>query len=172
MHEKANSVPSSTAANGRSSPPPRRYRSRPEVGHLLYALTLAARPTLIVEFGASLGVSTIYLASALREIGGGSITQLSCSLARRSTPPKTLATPASATSSRSQRRCIGLALSIDGKVDLLFLDGSNDLYLPALELGEPHLSTRAFATQQDCMRASQDSQSRLGPERDLVTGSS
>ena len=45
----------------------------PEVGQLLYALTLAARPTLIIDLGASLGSSTIYLACALRDLGAGSI---------------------------------------------------------------------------------------------------
>ena len=45
----------------------------PEVGQLLYALTLAARPTVIIDLGASLGSSTIYLASALRDLGAGSI---------------------------------------------------------------------------------------------------
>jgi len=40
---------------------------------MLYALTLAARPTLIVEFGTSLGCSTIHLTSALRGLDAGSI---------------------------------------------------------------------------------------------------
>lgn len=38
---------------------------------MLHALALTSRPTLIVEFGASLGISTIYLASALADRGTG-----------------------------------------------------------------------------------------------------
>ncbi len=33
---------------------------------------------------------------------------------------------------------------VDGDVDLLFLDGSNDLYLSVLELVEPRLAARAL----------------------------
>jgi len=117
----------------------------PEVGHLLYALTLAARPTLIVEFGASLGVSTIYLASALRDIGGGSIitTELLPDKAKHAAENLGDAGLGDLVDIRSGDALDSLS-SIDGKVDLLFLDGSNDLYLPVLELVEPHLSTRAF----------------------------
>lgn len=57
------------AALGASAP----LSIAPEVGQLLYSLTLAAQPSLIVEFGASLGCSTIYLASALHDLGAGSI---------------------------------------------------------------------------------------------------
>jgi predicted O-methyltransferase YrrM len=43
-----------------------------EVGEVLHALALTARrPSLIIEFGASLGISTIYLASALADLGAG-----------------------------------------------------------------------------------------------------
>ena len=44
-----------------------------EVGELLYLLTLSRRARTVVEFGASLGVSTLYLAAALRDCGGGSL---------------------------------------------------------------------------------------------------
>src|SRR5947209_4947904 len=42
-----------------------------EVGELIHALTLARAPALAVEFGASVGLSTIYLAAALRDLGEG-----------------------------------------------------------------------------------------------------
>src|SRR5665213_2799426 len=41
----------------------------PEVGQFLYLLALSAKPRLIVEFGSSLGVSTIYLAAAVPDRG-------------------------------------------------------------------------------------------------------
>ncbi len=55
-----------------------------EVGELLYAFALARRPGLIVEFGASVGLSTIYLAAALRDLGAGRLitTELSSEKAR------------------------------------------------------------------------------------------
>ena len=44
-----------------------------KVGEVLHALALTSRPSLIVEFGASLGISTIYLASALADLGAGQL---------------------------------------------------------------------------------------------------
>jgi predicted O-methyltransferase YrrM len=45
----------------------------PEVGELYYALVMARRAGGIVEFGASHGMSTIYLACALRDLAGGTL---------------------------------------------------------------------------------------------------
>jgi hypothetical protein len=45
----------------------------PEVGELLYALALTRRARTIVEFGASLGFSTIHLAAALSDLGAGTL---------------------------------------------------------------------------------------------------
>ena len=117
----------------------------PEVGQMLYALALAAWPTVIVEFGASLGVSTIYLASALRDLGAGSIitTELLPHKARRIAEHLADAGLDDLVEVR-----IGDALAtltdIDVTVDMLFLDGANDLYLPVLELLEPRLSDHAL----------------------------
>ncbi len=43
----------------------------PETGKLLYMLARATRATSIVEFGTSFGISTIHLAAAVRDNGGG-----------------------------------------------------------------------------------------------------
>ena len=45
----------------------------PEAGRLLYALVRASRPTTVVEFGMSLGISAIHLASAVRDNGEGRV---------------------------------------------------------------------------------------------------
>ena len=44
-----------------------------EVGELLYMLALSRRARWIAEFGASLGISTIYLAAAVADYGVGSL---------------------------------------------------------------------------------------------------
>lgn len=117
----------------------------PEAGEVLYALTLAARPKLIVEFGASLGCSTIYLASALRDLGAGSLlsTELLPEKARRA-----VENLADCGLDDLVEIRVGDALStltaLDTKIDVLFLDGSNDLYLPVLELLQPRLSGQAL----------------------------
>jgi len=43
----------------------------PTYGRFLYAIARACKATRIVEFGTSMGISTIYLAAALRDNGGG-----------------------------------------------------------------------------------------------------
>ncbi len=43
----------------------------PIYGRFLYMIARAARATRIIEFGTSMGISTIYLAAALRDNGGG-----------------------------------------------------------------------------------------------------
>ena len=45
----------------------------PEGGRLLYALIRASRPSTVVEFGASFGISTIHLAAAVRDNGTGRV---------------------------------------------------------------------------------------------------
>jgi predicted O-methyltransferase YrrM len=118
---------------------------KPVVGRVLHALTIAQRPLLIIEFGASLGYSTIYLASALRDVGTGLMITTELLPAKASSAAENLARAGLADLVEIR---VGDALStlveLDTEVDLLFLDGSNDLYLPVLNLLEPRLSRRAF----------------------------
>lgn len=116
----------------------------PEVGQALHALVLATRPTLVIEFGSSLGISTLYLAAALAELGSGSLitTELIPDKARHAQA----ALEAAGLSERVEVRT-GDALStladLDRDVDLLFLDGANDLYISVLDLLRPRLTPRA-----------------------------
>jgi predicted O-methyltransferase YrrM len=129
------------AALGASAP----LSITPEVGEVLYALTLAARPALVVEFGASLGCSTIYLASALRDLGAGSLitTEVLDNKGQRAAANLSDAGLDEIVEIRVGDALTSLA-RLEADVDLLFLDGSNDLYLAVLELVEPHLSARAL----------------------------
>jgi predicted O-methyltransferase YrrM len=117
----------------------------PEVGELLYVLALARRARTIVEFGASLGFSTIHLAAAARDLGGD---------ARVIT---TEMEPDKARLARENLRAAGLDNIVDLRegdalstladvsgVDLLFLDGWNNLYLSVLDLLEPALTPGAL----------------------------
>lgn len=111
----------------------------PEEGELLYVLTRALRPALVVEFGASHGISTLYLAAALRGAGGRLVT--------------TEIRPGKAEATAANLRRAGLddlvdvrvgdaretLRDIEAPVDLVFLDGRNDLYLEVLRLIEPRL---------------------------------
>ncbi len=111
-----------------------------EVGELLYALALARRARTIVEFGASLGVSTIYLASAMRDAGAGRVVTTEFQPEKAALASANLAEAGLADVVELR---VGDALEtlreLRGPIDLLFLDGWNDLYLPVLALVEPHL---------------------------------
>ena len=114
----------------------------PEYGRFLYQCARVRKATRIVEFGTSMGVSTIYLAAALRDMGGGHLitTELE---------------PSKAARARTNLEAAGLAdlvdirigdaretlVDTDGDIDLVLLDGAFSLYLPVLKLLEPHLKT-------------------------------
>lgn len=116
-----------------------------EVGGLLYLLALGTPGRRVVEFGASHGASTVYLAAALRDSGGGTLitTESHPGKAERLTRNLTDAGLNELVEVRG-----GDALRTLGKlgepVDLLFLDGSNDLYLQVLKLVEPYLRRNAL----------------------------
>ena len=114
----------------------------PEFGRFLYQCARARKATRIIEFGTSMGISTIYLAAALHDMGGGKLigTELEASKAARA---------------RANLEAAGLADLVDirvgdaretlvdvgGDIDLVLLDGAFSLYLPVLKLLEPHLKT-------------------------------
>jgi predicted O-methyltransferase YrrM len=116
-----------------------------EVGRLLYVLAVARRARTIVEFGTSLGYSTVHLAAALRDVGGGSLitTELSADKAQAAIANLTEAGVQGSVDLR-----VGDAMQtlegLDAEVDLLFLDGWNDLYGDVLELVAPRLAPGAL----------------------------
>ncbi len=116
-----------------------------EVGELLYVLALARRARTIVEFGTSLGVSTIYLACAIRDAGDGVVITTEFQPEKAEYAAANLADAGLADVVELR---LGDALEtlrdLGGPIDLLFLDGWNDLYLPMLEVLEPSLRPGAL----------------------------
>lgn len=112
----------------------------PDYGRFLYAMARAAKATRIVEFGTSMGLSTIYLAAALRDNGGG---QLIGSEMEAGKVVRARANLAAAGLGDLVDIRAGDALEtlrdVGGEVDLLLVDGAFSLYLPVLKLVEPRL---------------------------------
>jgi predicted O-methyltransferase YrrM len=122
----------------------------PDAGRFLYTLARAIQTGTVVEFGTSLGISTIYLAAAVRDRGEGSVTttELHSGKAQRA---------------RENLRAAGLLDFVDLRegdaletlknitsgVTLLFLDGWKKLYLPVLKLLEPALEPGAMVVADD-----------------------
>jgi predicted O-methyltransferase YrrM len=117
----------------------------PEAGRLLYTLVRASRPTNVVEFGMSLGISAIHLASAVRDNGEGRVvtTELNANKVA-------LATRNFADAGLDDLITVlhGDALetlaSLDGPVQFVLLDGWKDLYVQVLKLLEPRLAPGAI----------------------------
>ena len=112
----------------------------PAYGRLLYAAARACKARRIVEFGTSMGVSTLYLAAALRDNGGGQLigSELEPAKAARARANLEAAELADLVDIR-EGDALDTLRDVGGEVDLLLIDGAFSLYLPVLKLIEPRL---------------------------------
>jgi len=117
----------------------------PELGRLLYMLAVTTKAKTIVEFGTSFGISTIYLAAALRDNGGGKVITLEMEPTKSERAKKHL-TEAGLAELVDFRvgDALELLRDLKGTVDFLLLDGAKPLYQRVLKLVEPHLRKGAI----------------------------
>ncbi|GLY54598.1 class I SAM-dependent methyltransferase [Lentzea sp. NBRC 102530] len=124
-------------------------------GDLLYGLVRACRPETVVEFGTSFGISTLYLAAAVRDNGRGHVygTELSdvkVAAARANLEEAGLGGVATVLPGDARRSLAGLA----GPIGLVLLDGWKELCLPVLRDLEPRLAPGALVVADDIDQAS------------------
>jgi predicted O-methyltransferase YrrM len=114
-------------------------------GHMLYLLARSTEARRIVEFGTSFGISTLYLAAAVKDNGGGVV------IGSENEPSK----HANATEHLREAGLGSFAdvrlgdaqatlADVEAPVDMVLLDGWKDLYLPMLKLLTPKLRPRAL----------------------------
>lgn len=117
-----------------------------ETGMLLYMLARSGGATAIVEFGTSFGISTLHLAAALRDNGGGRLitSEFEPSKVVRAQANLTAAGLADLVEIREGDALRTLANDLPDAVDLLLLDGAKALYPEILALVEPRLRAGAF----------------------------
>jgi predicted O-methyltransferase YrrM len=117
----------------------------PEFGRFLYAMARACKATRIVEFGTSMGVSTLYLAAALRDNGGGRLigSEFEPSKVARARAHLDAAGLADLVEIR-EGDALETLKDVGGDIDLLLIDGAFSLYLPVLRLVEPALRPGAI----------------------------
>jgi predicted O-methyltransferase YrrM len=117
----------------------------PDFGRFLYAMSRASKATRIVEFGTSMGISTIYLAAALRDNGGGQLigSEMEAGKVARARANLDAAGLADLVDIRAGDALETLR-DVGGDVDLLLVDGAFSLYLPILKLIEPRLRPGAI----------------------------
>ncbi|HVE82032.1 MAG TPA: class I SAM-dependent methyltransferase [Myxococcales bacterium] len=109
-------------------------------GELLYLLCRSIGAKRVVEFGTSFGISTIYLAAAVRDGGGGKVIGTELEPGKHARAVEHLR---EAGLSEVAEVRLGDAQEtlqdVPAPIDLLLLDGWKDLYLPILKMLQPKL---------------------------------
>ncbi|UAK25802.1 O-methyltransferase [Sphingomonas nostoxanthinifaciens] len=112
-----------------------------ETGRLLYMLARATDARAIVEFGLSFGLSTLHLAAALRDNGGGRLitTEFEPSKVARARDNLAAGGLSDLVEIREGDALATLASDLPDTIDLLLLDGAKSLYRDVLGLVEGRL---------------------------------
>jgi predicted O-methyltransferase YrrM len=117
-----------------------------ETGALLYMLARSSGARSIVEFGTSFGISTLHLAAALRDNGGGRLvtTEFEPSKVARARQHLQAGGLQDLVEIREGDALQTLAAGLPDTIDLLLLDGAKALYPEILALVEPRLRPGAL----------------------------
>jgi predicted O-methyltransferase YrrM len=117
----------------------------PEAGRLLYALVRASRPTTVVEFGMSLGISAIHLAAAVRDNGEGRVVTTELNEKKVAIASRNFADAGlDDVITVLHGDALETLAAVDGPVQFVLLDGWKELYLQVLQLLEPRLAPGAL----------------------------
>jgi predicted O-methyltransferase YrrM len=118
----------------------------PETGRLLYMLARATRARSIVEFGTSFGLSTLHLAAALKDNGGGLLigSEFEPHKVREARENLHTAGLSEFVVIREGDATQTLARDLPDSIDLLLLDGAKVLYPKILALVESRLPSGAL----------------------------
>lgn len=117
-----------------------------ETGVLLYMLARSSRARTIVEFGTSFGISTLHLAAALRDNGGGRLitTEFEPSKILRARENLAAGGLADLVEIRAGDALQTLRSDLPDTIDLLLLDGAKALYPEILSLVQSRLRPGAL----------------------------
>jgi predicted O-methyltransferase YrrM len=117
-----------------------------ETGILLYMLARSTRARTIVEFGTSFGISTLHLAAALRDNGGGRLitSEFEPSKVVRARSNLTAAGLIDLVEIREGDALQTLNVDLPDTIDMLLLDGAKGLYPDILSLTESRLRPGAL----------------------------
>ncbi len=122
-----------------------------QTGRLLYILARSIHARHVVEFGTSFGISTLHLAAALRDNGGGKIisSEFEPSKVNRAREHMAAGGLADLVEIREGDALQTLARDMPETIDLLLLDGAKALYPDILRLLEKRLRPGALVIADD-----------------------
>jgi predicted O-methyltransferase YrrM len=122
-----------------------------EAGLLLYMLARSSKARTIVEFGTSFGISTLHLAAALRDNGGGRLitSEFEPSKVARAREHLAAGGLIDLVEIRQGDALVTLRTDLPGTIDLLLLDGAKALYPDILSLVESRLRPGALIVADD-----------------------
>lgn len=111
----------------------------PEAARLLYMLARAVKARSIVEFGTSFGLSTLHLAAALKDNGGGRVISTEFEAGKVAKARENIAAAGfeDLVEIREGDALETLAQDLPDRIDLVLLDGAKSLYPKILALLEP-----------------------------------
>ena len=117
-----------------------------ETGALLYMLARSTKARTIVEFGTSFGISTLHLAAALRDSGGGRLvtSEFEPSKAARARKNLEAGGVLDLVEIREGDALETLSVDLPDTIDLVLLDGAKSLYPEILSLVESRLKVGAL----------------------------
>lgn len=117
-----------------------------DTGKLLYMLARAIGARNIIEFGTSFGISTLHLAAALRDNGGGRLigSEFEPSKIKRARENLAAGGLVDLVDIREGDALQTLARDLPDAIDFVLLDGAKTLYSPILSLLEPRLRSGAL----------------------------
>lgn len=117
-----------------------------ETGCLLYMLARSSKARNVVEFGTSFGISTLHLAAALRDNGGGRLITCEFELSKVARAQEHLVEGGliDLVEIRAGDALKTLGVDLPESVDLLLLDGAKALYNDVLDLVESRLRPGAL----------------------------
>jgi predicted O-methyltransferase YrrM len=117
-----------------------------ETGALLYMLARSSGAQTIVEFGTSFGISTLHLAAALRDNGGGRLITAEFEPSKVVRARDNLAAGGliDLVEIREGDALLTLGTDLPASIDLLLLDGAKGLYPEILHLVESRLRPGAL----------------------------
>ncbi|KXK69711.1 MULTISPECIES: O-methyltransferase [Pseudomonas] len=117
-----------------------------ETGRLLYSLVRGSNARTIIEFGTSFGLSTLHLAAALRDNGGGRLitTEFESSKIAKARQHLSAGGLIDLVEIREGDALQTLSQDLPDKIDLLLLDGAKALYGDVLDLLEDRLRPGAW----------------------------